>query len=76
MQSQDLYFERLPFTYTIAGVTCSYFIEQRDNSFAIEQNGSVIAELQHQEKWVQVAGEPLSDELLQAVCDKIEGYFD
>ncbi len=67
--------ESFNFKETINGFEHDYRVTMAEYSYKIERDGLLVAELQHNEMWVQIAGEPISEEVKDAICDKIECHF-
>jgi hypothetical protein len=64
-----------PYEATIDGMEHHYRITQDDNKYGIEQDGILIAEIAHGEKWRQVSGKPLGTEFMDSICDHIEAHY-
>lgn len=64
------------FNETINGVEHHYRITLNEEKFGVEKDGVVIAEVAHSDHWQQIAGEPLSKELTESICNQIESHFD
>jgi hypothetical protein len=54
----------------------SFEITPLENSYKVAYDGDVIAELQHQEDWEQVSGEPLDEDVFVSIKQAIEAKFD
>ena len=63
-----------PYDATVGGTEHHYRITQNDGKYGIEQDGVVIAEVSYGDCWQQVAGKPLSNELLQSICNHIAAH--
>jgi hypothetical protein len=64
-----------PYDATIGGREHHYRITQNDEQYGIEQDGKIIAEVAHSDRWQQISGKPLSKELLDSICDHIEAHY-
>ncbi|RFZ85167.1 hypothetical protein DYU05_06085 [Mucilaginibacter terrenus] len=64
------------FNETVDGVEHFYRITQSDGSFGVEKDGYVIAELEHEEDWIQISGMPLSEEVINKLAARIEDHYE
>lgn len=71
---EELY--SFPYRETIGGVEHNYRITENGDRYGIEQDGMVIAEVAYDERWQQLSGKPLSQELLYSIGDHIESHDD
>lgn len=71
----DEQLESFYFKETINGVEHDFRVTMAEHTYEVERDGKLVAELQHNEVWVQLSGEPLSEEVKDAICDKIESHF-
>jgi hypothetical protein len=66
-----------PYEAQIGGVQHYYRITENNGSFGIEQDGVVIATVEHSAgKWLQLSGKPLTAELLESICNHIESHHE
>jgi len=65
-----------PYNETIDGVEHNFRITENGNSYGIESDGIVIAEVSHDDQWQQISGNPLSEELKRNICEHIESHYD
>ncbi|HTD99020.1 MAG TPA: hypothetical protein VK668_07015 [Mucilaginibacter sp.] len=72
-EEQELH--SFPYQASIGGKEHFYRITQQQEKYGIEQDGVVIAEVAHGDRWQQLSGEPLGKELLESICDHIEAHF-
>jgi hypothetical protein len=72
-QEEELH--SFPYEATVNGQDHYFRITQNDDKYGIEQDGVVIAEVEHGERWQQINGQPLSKELLESICDHIEAHY-
>jgi hypothetical protein len=73
---QDEELHSFPYEATVGGRKHSYRITQNEQKYGIEQDGVVLAEVAHGDRWQQLTGEPLSKELLESICQHIEAQYD
>lgn len=73
---QDEKINSFPYEATVGGICHYYRITENEGAFGIEQDGLVIATVQNAAgQWQQVSGRPMSKELLDSICDHIEGHY-
>jgi hypothetical protein len=65
-----------PYSETVDGIEHNYRITENHDRYGIERDGLVIAEVSHDDQWQQLSGEPLSEHLLESICDHIEAHYD
>jgi len=65
-----------PFSETLNGVEHNYRITENGGRYGIERDGVVIAEIMHDSTWRQLSGDPLNDQLLDSIGDRIEAHYD
>lgn len=65
-----------PYSETLDGVEHNYRITENGENYGIERDGVVIAELIHDSAWRQLSGEPLEQQLLDSIGDRIEAHYD
>jgi hypothetical protein len=53
----------------------SFEVKAEEGSYTVAYDGKVIAELQHKEKWEQVSGDPLDEDVYISVKQAIEAKF-
>ena len=52
---------------TLTGKEHDYRITMNDCKYSVEQDGILVAEIQYDETWKQISGEPLSDEIVESI---------
>lgn len=66
-----------PYDASISGAEHHYRITQNEEHYGIEQDGVIIGTVKNSAgKWQQLAGEALSRELLESICEHIEAQFE
>lgn len=74
MEQEELH--SFPYSETINGVEHNYRITENIEKYGVERDGIVIAELAHEEQWIQLSGQPLGKELIESICHYIEAHYD
>jgi hypothetical protein len=54
----------------------SFEVKAQEHTYTVAYDGQVIAELQHHEKWEQVSGDPLEEDVFVSVKQAIEVKFE
>ena len=54
----------------------SFEVKAQEASYTVAYEGTVIAELQHREKWEQVSGDPLEEDVFVSIKQAIEAKFE
>lgn len=76
MEKTEEALHSFPFCEEVGGVEHAYRItENPDHRFGVEKDGKLIAEVSNDCEWQQISGEPLEEQLLQKICDRIEDHY-
>lgn len=75
MESEEI--DSFYFKETISGIEHDYRITQNEGYYGVEYDGEIIAELQlnDYEGWMQSAGVPLPQNLIEMIGQKIEDHY-
>jgi hypothetical protein len=65
-----------PYSERFGGIEHNYRITENGNKYVIEQDGLIIAEVSHEDTWLQVSGEPMNTALLESIRQHIEAHYD
>jgi len=72
----DHHLDSFFFKKTVDGIEHDYRITDMEGKFGIEKDGVVIAEIERNENWDQVAGDHLPEKLFDMLVQRIENHYD